>query len=68
MSQALIDSGRDIVYSLPTACPSNTPPTGRPSGQRWRTTGDIRDTWRSLSGIGFAPGQVDAVRRARALE
>ena len=56
MSDALNATGRDIVYSLS----NNYPPTllnnikeVAPHAQSWRTTGDIRDTWQSMSSIGF---------------
>jgi alpha-galactosidase len=46
---------RDIVYSL---CQYGMGKVwewgGEVGGNCWRTTGDITDTWRSLSGIGFA--------------
>ena len=34
--------------------------------QLWRMTGDITDSWSSMSGIGFAPDGTREVRRARA--
>ncbi len=51
---ALQKCGRDIILSL-----SNTAPFENVSGLSqyahcWRTTGDIRDTWDSISGIGFS--------------
>jgi alpha-galactosidase len=54
MARALRASGRDIVYSLS----NNAPYAGAADWARlanaWRTTGDIRDTWTSVSHIGFA--------------
>jgi alpha-galactosidase len=38
-----------------------------PFAQSWRTTGDISDSWGSMSGIGFA-GAVGAILRAGPLE
>ncbi len=54
MGEALLSSGRHIVYSL---CQYGNLDVGewgeRVSGNLWRTTGDIRDTWQSMSHIGF---------------
>jgi alpha-galactosidase len=54
MHQALAAQPRDIVYSL---CQYGMGDVwkwgGSVGGQCWRTTGDITDTWRSMSGIGF---------------
>jgi alpha-galactosidase len=53
MAEALKASGRDFVYSLS----NNAPFAGGPDYVRlanlWRTTGDIKDNWKSMSGIGF---------------
>jgi alpha-galactosidase len=53
MAGALKASGRDIVYSLSNKAPF----AGRDDYARlanlWRTTGDIKDNWKSMSGIGF---------------
>ncbi|MEO7931564.1 MAG: glycoside hydrolase family 27 protein [Chthoniobacterales bacterium] len=57
MTDALRASGRDVVYSL-----SNNG-AGKifgiigelaPLANAWRTTGDISDSWGSMSGIGFS--------------
>jgi alpha-galactosidase len=56
IADALRATGRDIVLSL-----SNNHPNSlfagiqqvAPLAQSWRTTGDINDSWRSVSGIGF---------------
>ena len=54
MGQALLDSGRPIVYSLCQYGAQNVGEWGaRAGGNLWRTTGDIRDTWRSMSDLGF---------------
>ncbi len=53
ISQALRASGRDIVLSLSNAAPHQTAPTLTPLAQLWRTTGDIHDSWDSISSIGF---------------
>lgn len=59
MRQALDKTHRDIVYSL---CQygmgdvwewGGQPPV---DGNCWRTTGDINDSWGSMSGIGFSQG------------
>jgi len=59
MRESLDKADRDIVYSL---CQygmgdvwewGGQPPV---DGNCWRTTGDIVDTWGSMSGIGFAQG------------
>ncbi|MFO0985422.1 MAG: NPCBM/NEW2 domain-containing protein [Planctomycetota bacterium] len=55
MRAALDACGRDIVYSL---CQYGMGEVWRwgseVGGNYWRTTGDITDTWSSLSSIGFA--------------
>jgi alpha-galactosidase len=54
MGQALLDSGRPIVFSL---CQYGNHDVGEwgatVGGNLWRTTGDIRDAWDSMSHIGF---------------
>ena len=54
MGQALLASGRPIVYSL---CQYGAQRVGewgaRAGGNLGRTTGDIRDTWASMSDLGF---------------
>jgi alpha-galactosidase len=54
MGKFLRDQPRDIVFSL---CQYGMADVwkwgGSVSGNCWRTTGDITDTWRSMSGIGF---------------
>jgi alpha-galactosidase len=55
MGDALLKSGRPILYSLCQYGRADvwkwTPEVG---GNAWRTTGDIRDTWDSMTTIGFA--------------
>ncbi|MDQ1255998.1 MAG: Alpha-galactosidase, partial [Candidatus Hydrogenedentes bacterium] len=55
MGEALAACGRDIVYSLCQGGVARVYEWG-PSvgGSLWRTTGDISDTWESMSRIGFA--------------
>jgi alpha-galactosidase len=54
MGQALLDSGRPIVYSL---CQYGNHDVGEwgagVGGNLWRTTGDISDRWESMQRIGF---------------
>jgi alpha-galactosidase len=54
MGKYLHDQPRDIVFSL---CQYGMADVwkwgGSIGGNCWRTTGDITDTWRSMSGIGF---------------
>ncbi len=54
MGKFLRDQKRDIVFSL---CQYGMADVwnwgGSVYGNCWRTTGDITDTWRSMSGIGF---------------
>jgi alpha-galactosidase len=57
MRDALRSQPRDILYSLCQYGMGNVWEWGEQvDGNCWRTTGDITDTWRSLSGIGFAQG------------
>ncbi len=55
MGDALLKSGRPILYSLCQYGRADVwkwaPEVG---GNAWRTTGDIRDTWDSMATIGFA--------------
>jgi len=54
MRDALLKQNRDIVYSLCQYGMSNVWEWGEQvNGNCWRTTGDITDTWESLSSIGF---------------
>lgn len=53
MSEALRSCKRDIVYSLSnTGIYDNAADYAR-LANLWRTTGDINDSWNSVSGIGF---------------
>lgn len=54
MSVALRETGRDMVYSLSnTGIYDNAPDYVR-LANLWRTTGDINDSWESVSRIGFS--------------
>ncbi|TYJ00168.1 hypothetical protein E1A91_A13G069000v1 [Gossypium mustelinum] len=51
MSEALLNSGRPIFFSL-CEWGQEDPATWAPSiGNSWRTTGDIEDNWDSMTGI-----------------
>lgn len=54
MSDALKNQNRDIVHSLCQYGMDKVWEWGAQTGQLWRTTGDITDTWQSMSGIGFS--------------
>jgi alpha-galactosidase len=54
MHDALVKQPRDIVYSLCQYGMGQVWEWGAEvGGNCWRTTGDITDTWKSMSGIGF---------------
>jgi alpha-galactosidase len=53
MHDALIASGRDIVYSLSNNLPFERAEMASRLANAWRTSGDIRDQWGSVTGIGF---------------
>lgn len=53
MHDALLASGRDIIYSLSNNASFAGAETYGKLSNCWRTTGDIRDSWYSLTGIGF---------------
>jgi len=58
MGQALLDSGRPILYSLCQYGVMKVYDWGaKAGGNSWRTTGDIRDTWASMAQIGFEQQQ-----------
>ncbi len=59
MGNALIASSRDIVYSLCQYGMAEVWSWGElVHGNLWRTTGDIVDTWPSMSGIGFSQAEL----------
>ncbi|TSA28509.1 MAG: alpha-galactosidase [Ignavibacteriales bacterium] len=64
MQDALQKIDRDIVYSL---CQYGMSKVwewgGSVGGNLWRTTGDINDTWQSLSDIGFS--QIENAKYAK---
>lgn len=53
MREAIDATGRDIVYSLSNHSRVILGPTLDKYVDCWRTTGDIRDNWESMSTIGF---------------
>jgi alpha-galactosidase len=53
MHNALRSSGRDIVFSLSNNAPFTNAPALSKLANCWRTTGDIRDNWQSMSSKGF---------------
>lgn len=53
MADALHATGRDIVYSLSNSAPFADAQHWATLAECWRTTGDIRDNWNSISKIGF---------------
>ena len=59
MGDFLREQNRDIVFSL---CQYGNADVwkwgGAVNGNCWRTTGDITDTWKSMSGIGFQQDQA----------
>ncbi len=53
MHDELGKCGRDIVYSLSNSALLPLADEYVKYANCWRTTGDIRDSWKSISGIGF---------------
>jgi alpha-galactosidase len=54
MGDALLATGREILYSLCQYGQLDVWKWGAEvGGNSWRTTGDIRDSWQSMSSIGF---------------
>ena len=57
MSRALEASGRDMVYSLSNNAKVAVAAQLAKLSNCWRTTGDIIDSWKSMSNIGFSQDQ-----------
>ena len=57
MGDALRHSGRDIVFSLSNNLNPSNAPSVTPLANSWRTTGDIRANWKSMSERGFGQDQ-----------
>ncbi len=53
IADALRATGRDVVLSLSNRAPFKSATDWARLANSWRTTGDIRDTWQSMSSIGF---------------
>jgi len=53
MADALRHSGRDIVFSLSNNLNITNAPSVTPLANSWRTTGDIKANWQSMSSKGF---------------
>jgi alpha-galactosidase len=53
MSETLKKSGRDIAFSISNAAPYELAGEWARLTNVWRTTGDIHDSWYSLTSIGF---------------
>lgn len=53
LTYLLRQSGRDIVYSISNAAPFELAPDWANLTNAWRTTGDIHDSWCSMTTIGF---------------
>ena len=53
MAKAIAGCGRDMVLSLSNRAPLADAAVWEDCAQAWRTTDDIRDTWASMSTIGF---------------
>ncbi len=64
MEGALRDSGRDVIFSLSNSSPYTNMPGLSQYANSWRTTGDIRDTWASMSAKGFSQDKWRRFSRA----
>ena len=54
MANAVGAAGRDIVFSLSNTAPFDNAADWSKLANCWRTTGDITDTWQSISETGFS--------------
>lgn len=63
MYDALRNSGRDIILSLSNSTPFTNAPALSKIANCWRTSGDIRDTWDSMSRKGFGQDKWAAFAR-----
>ena len=57
MHDALRSHRRDVVFSLSNSAPWGDASLWEQMANCWRTTGDIRDTWESMSRLGFGQGK-----------
>ncbi|MDQ2919367.1 MAG: putative Ig domain-containing protein [Verrucomicrobiota bacterium] len=53
MGRALRASGRDIVFSVANNAALSIAPQISPLANSWRTSGDVKDNWASVSKTGF---------------
>ena len=53
MMDALRSHKRDVVFSLSNSAPWGDASQWEKMANCWRTTGDIKDTWESMSRLGF---------------
>jgi alpha-galactosidase len=60
MAKALRNCGRDVIFSLSNHAPFEGAADWSRLSNAWRTTGDIRDTWQSVGGIGFSQDRWSA--------
>ncbi len=58
MGEALLHTGRPIVYSLSIGSPGVWTWAAKAGPNLWRTTSDITDTWESIEKIGFNQVQI----------
>jgi alpha-galactosidase len=59
MGMALLKTGRPIIYSICQYGAENVWEWGKSAGGNlWRTTGDINDSWESISQIGFGQNKL----------
>ncbi|MEY2430242.1 MAG: alpha-galactosidase [Verrucomicrobiota bacterium] len=63
MYDALRSSGRDVVFSLSNSTPFTNAPALSKLANCWRTTGDIRDNWGSMSKKGFGEDKWEPLAR-----
>ena len=64
MGDALLKSGRPILYSLCQYGRAKVWEWGaKVGGNAWRTTGDINDSWQSLDRIGFGTAVPGGIRQ-----
>ena len=54
MREALLATGRDIIYSISNHIHVTMGETLKDNAECWRTGGDIRDSWAKLHGNGFS--------------
>lgn len=61
MRKAITESRRDILFSFCQYGMGDVWKWGATvGGNSWRTTGDISDSWQSMSGIGFSQAEMSA--------